>query len=64
MAAPTGDGEASTTTTPRENGALAGGGAPSSDGTAMPQWRGRGGGGGIATARTLPAADGRIGLVV
>ena len=62
MAAPTGDGEASTTTTPRENGASAGGGTPSSDGTAMPQWRGRGGGGGIATARTLPA--GRIGLVV
>jgi hypothetical protein len=48
MAAPTGDGEASTTTTPRESGASAGGGTPSSDGTAMPQWRGRGGGGGIA----------------
>ena len=62
MAAPTGDGEASKTTTPRESGASAGGGTPSSDGTAMPQWRGRGGGGGIATARTLPA--GRIGLVV
>jgi hypothetical protein len=48
MAAPTGDGEALTTTTPRENGASAGGRTPSSDGTAMPQWRGRGGGSGIA----------------
>ena len=47
MAAPTVDGEASTTT-PQENGASVSGGTPSLDGTAMPQWRGRGGGGGIA----------------
>ena len=41
MAPPAGDREASTMT-PRENGASAGGGTPSSDGdaTAMPQWRG------------------------
>jgi hypothetical protein len=46
MAAPAGDREA-LTVTPRENGASAGGGTPSSDGdgTAMPQWRGRTSGG-------------------
>jgi hypothetical protein len=46
-------------TTPRESGASAGGGTPSSDGTAMPQWRGRGGGGGIAPhGRCRPWTDG------
>jgi hypothetical protein len=65
MAAPTGDGEASTTTTPRENGASAGGGTPSPDGTAMPQWRGRGGGAAAGSHDTDAAAvDGRIVLVV